>query len=474
MSATTTGGFGQKACQFFTEDVASVVLQSLEALTSVHKGEAESASGILQYLREQKEKRDRQEGQEGQLEQANSSEEEENLFNTEAATTENMLTKEITEEEQLLMEHRIAQQQRQFDLHKKREERKKLKRIIDVADYLSREEALRALKACKDDEEEAILRFADDNQDYLTVIRREIAQEGGHERGILPDTEDDIESKKKRRIRVSQRKSTKEDRERLTTYVYKRLTLKDALKSLQKCDNLEEAMKDWSPARQQAYKLINENPNAYYYRFNAPGDEQKNGAWTKEEAILFEARLAECGADGQWGIFSMKIPGRVGYQCSNYYRSQIEKGKMKDPNYFLDEKGKARYLFKNKSKEPAVRRFKRKGSDDDDDDDSGSKKDKRAKARRVSPKPAKKRGKGRRRGSDDDSDSDVDENDMTADKFNYKPDRSFYTTKRLRIMHGELNEADMEETPNPLPGVIDPITLDEVVMPAISPTGHVM
>jgi len=27
-------------------------------------------------------------------------------------------------------------------------------------------------------------------------------------------------------------------------------------------------------------------------------------------------RLAEVGADGQWGIFSMTIPGRVGYQVS--------------------------------------------------------------------------------------------------------------------------------------------------------------
>lgn len=33
---------------------------------------------------------------------------------------------------------------------------------------------------------------------------------------------------------------------------------------------------------------------------------------------MFYARLAEAGANGQWGIFSMKIPGRVGYQVLFY------------------------------------------------------------------------------------------------------------------------------------------------------------
>ena len=37
----------------------------------------------------------------------------------------------------------------------------------------------------------------------------------------------------------------------------------------------------WSEARIRAFKLIKQNPNAYYYRFNAPGEAQKNGAWSK-------------------------------------------------------------------------------------------------------------------------------------------------------------------------------------------------
>jgi hypothetical protein len=50
------------------------------------------------------------------------------------------------------------------------------------------------------------------------------------------------------------------------------------------------------------------------------------------------------GCDGKWGIFAMGIPGRVGYQCSNFYRKLIERREVQDPNYALDEAGKVRYL----------------------------------------------------------------------------------------------------------------------------------
>jgi hypothetical protein len=52
------------------------------------------------------------------------------------------------------------------------------------------------------------------------------------------------------------------------------------------------------------------NPNAYYYRFNDPGQPQRNGPWTAEEKRLFFKRMAEIGVNGQWGIFSMTIPVR--------------------------------------------------------------------------------------------------------------------------------------------------------------------
>ena len=73
-------------------------------------------------------------------------------------------------------------------------------------------------------------------------------------------------------------------------------------------------MEGWSDARIRAYQSLKSNPNTYFYRFNAPGETQRNGAWSKEEHEMFMRRLHDVGADGQWGIFSMTIPGRVGYQ----------------------------------------------------------------------------------------------------------------------------------------------------------------
>lgn len=41
-------------------------------------------------------------------------------------------------------------------------------------------------------------------------------------------------------------------------------------------------MEGWSSARIRAYKLIDTNPNAYYYRFNKPGEKQGKGKFTPE------------------------------------------------------------------------------------------------------------------------------------------------------------------------------------------------
>ncbi len=43
----------------------------------------------------------------------------------------------------------------------------------------------------------------------------------------------------------------------------------------------------------------------------------------------------------------MKIPGRVGYQCSNYYRQLIREGVIIDDNYYIDEKNKLSFKFKS-------------------------------------------------------------------------------------------------------------------------------
>lgn len=98
----------------------------------------------------------------------------------------------------------------------------------------------------------------------------------------------------------------------------RRLGLDEALEQLENGTNLEAMYEGWSQARIRSYQQIETKPNAYYYRFNAPGEKQQNGPWTDHERDLFFKRLAENGADGQWGVFAIAIPGRVGYQVSGY------------------------------------------------------------------------------------------------------------------------------------------------------------
>ena len=99
----------------------------------------------------------------------------------------------------------------------------------------------------------------------------------------------------------------------------------------------------WSDAHKQSYVKQKENPNTYLYRNLPPGETQRNGPWTPEEHRLFLKRLHEIReqgiSEGKWGIFSMKIPGRVGYQCANYYRKLLQTGKVHDEFYRKDPDG---------------------------------------------------------------------------------------------------------------------------------------
>jgi len=106
-----------------------------------------------------------------------------------------------------------------------------------------------------------------------------------------------------------------------------RLRLDEALASMD--------FSEWSEARRRAWQIKDKNANAYYYRFNDPGEPQRNGKWTKEERLLFFNRMAEIGVDGKWGIFSKAIPGRVGYQCSNFYRHLIENKEIEDKKLYF-------------------------------------------------------------------------------------------------------------------------------------------
>ncbi|KAJ3210929.1 hypothetical protein HDU67_004872 [Dinochytrium kinnereticum] len=256
--------------------------------------------------------------------------------------------------------------------------------------------------------------------------------------------------------------------------------------------NVEDIFEGWSTARVKAYQAVGTSPNAYYYRFNAPGEKQKNGPWTEDEKRLFMARLSESGSHGQWGLFSTAIPGRVGYQL-------LKSGEIKDQNYVVDEKGSLRYLFTAKDGTgKSFRYHKRHRVSGEDGSDGPSSSDckrttttKRVRVqtnqdrsnsveeeegeeetttRKSLPPPSTKRGVKRRRrrrvGSEDEEEEEEDEDE--------DEEYGGAIGRRRRRRRPVMGVEGLGKPENPLPGFVDPITLDEVVKPALSPYGHVM
>ena len=56
----------------------------------------------------------------------------------------------------------------------------------------------------------------------------------------------------------------------------------------------------------------------------------------------------------------MNIPGRVGYQCSNYYRQLIKEGVIHDDNYVFDNSGKLVFKFRDSEGHSALAHTKKK------------------------------------------------------------------------------------------------------------------
>lgn len=249
---------------------------------------------------------------------------------------------------------------------------------------------------------------------------------------------------------------------------------------------LEDLMIGWSDARIKAWNGRHKNENAYYYRFNAPGEPQANAKWSDEEHDLFMTTLAKCNgksgnepgkADYVWGMFSKNIPGRVGYQCSNYYRTLVKNGTVVDDNYMVDEKGEMRFNFKNKGFE---RREKVEGGEGGEGGEyvrtvtvkrpavKKPKKEPAPKRPRPAAAPKKKPSK-KKRGDGDDDDKEF--------RCSVKLDnarRSGRNAGKAKTYTdgGETEEDDFDETPV-LPGFMDPLTKMQVEDPAISPYGHV-
>ena len=76
-------------------------------------------------------------------------------------------------------------------------------------------------------------------------------------------------------------------------------------------------------AKEFARKMIRKNPNCYFYRHNAPGEDAWHGDWAEDEIDRFVNVAKEHGCGDKWGLFASYIPHRVGYQCSAVYRHVI-------------------------------------------------------------------------------------------------------------------------------------------------------
>lgn len=159
-----------------------------------------------------------------------------------------------------------------------------------------------------------------------------------------------VNEKKKKAKRAQKRKGIAKNTNLDGSKRCGRLLLNDALKNPQD-------QTGWSDARKKAWKNRKTSQNAYFYRFNVPGQPQKNGKWTKAEHELFMKRVLNFGVNDKWGIFSKAIPGRVGYQCSNYWRGLVKDGDVTDPNYFYDGK---KLHFKRNTKQFSIREEYRK------------------------------------------------------------------------------------------------------------------
>jgi hypothetical protein len=128
----------------------------------------------------------------------------------------------------------------------------------------------------------------------------------------------------------------------------------------------------WSTAKRQSWAAIERNPNAFYYRHVAPGAKKRTGAWNVEEKRLFmEAIKVHPPSQGKWGLFAQHIPGRVGYQCRNFYHHLLKSGQLRALPGELERIRRPRHRpapIPADDEEPEIRIE----SDQDDDNDEGT------------------------------------------------------------------------------------------------------
>jgi len=224
----------------------------------------------------------------------------------------------------------------------------------------------------------------------------------------------------------------------------------------------------WSEARVKAFLSRKKNPNSYYYRFNAPGEAQATGNWTKAEVDLFMAQIQNFGVTYRWGEFSMSIPGRVGYQCSNYYRKLIQEGVIKDPNYVLID-GKLKFLRGKDRVKNGLGPSEVAGANVEH-----LRKKRLRELANEKPKPRRRKKAKKRRGKGGDTvyADEVDSGSGSDDNGAYG--YAAYGTKGRSTTKKSAGKGKKVEKKELLPGLRCPMTFEPIYDPAFSPYGHVM
>jgi hypothetical protein len=87
----------------------------------------------------------------------------------------------------------------------------------------------------------------------------------------------------------------------------------------------------WTQCKRDAWSQLSSNPNAFFYRHVLPGEARRNGPWSAEEQAHFIEQLElHPPNSAHWGLFARHIPGRVGYQCSAFYKRLIATGVLNE------------------------------------------------------------------------------------------------------------------------------------------------
>ena len=412
----------------------------------------------------------------------------------------------LTEEQRRVIAERVAALQNRFKKFEEKTTKEKVEELMVSNADLTEREAEMVLRVCNGNEFEANDRLseAEDGEAFLMSVRFMIQEEDALKRRAQSSKAAHVSSEKfkQRMERLRKRRSSiggeddsdGEAPEQFfeTEYVLeerlgvqfvrhskknvnvKRLRLDDAIAQAEAAEDAiaraevvegAEAEVDpyegWSEARIKAWKNREKNENQYYYRFNAPGEAQSNGKWSDAEHAQFMAIIASLPdgkANYEWGTFSKSIPGRVGYQCSNYYRSLVKNGIIHDENYMIDPvTGDLRFNFKTKG-------FDRPERVEGEPHMVMVKKVIKVKKPKAPAKP-KPKAKPKKKSDDD-----------KAFQCSVKPDtvrRSGRSAKKTYTDGGsDFDDDEFEQLPV-LPGFIDPITRLPIEEPTISPYGHV-